>query len=70
MMIKRYNTKAEEIEAFIIERKKEYAESLNYYILKEEQEGRLNEEDIASSARCDAKIHLLELIGRHFYNWE
>lgn len=70
MMIKRYNTKAEEIEAFIAERKKEYSESIRHYILKEEREGNLNDEDVASLARCDAKVHLLELIGRHFYNWE
>ena len=63
-------TKAEEIEAYIAERKKEYVESLNYYILKEEREGTLNDEDRNSSARCDAKVHLLEDMGSTFFNWE
>ena len=63
-------TKAEEIEAYIIERKKEYSESVRYYILKEEREGTINDEDVASLARCDAKVQLLEQIGSAFFNWE
>jgi hypothetical protein len=63
-------TKAEEIEAYIAERKKEYSESVRYYILKEEREGKLNDEDVASSIRCDAKVYLLEQIGSTFFNWE
>ena len=63
-------TKAEEIEAYIIERKKEYSESVRYYILKEEREGTINDEDVASLARCDAKVQLLEQIGSTFFNWE
>ena len=63
-------TKAEEIEAYIAERKKEYSESISYYILKEEREGKLIDEDMESLSRCDARIRLLEQIGSTFFNWE
>ncbi len=64
-----HKEKLEEIEAFLIDRKRAYADDVRYYIEREEA-NLLNEEGKHYQQMAEAGTLFVEEMGNRFFNWE
>ena len=64
-----HKEKLEEIEAFLMERKRAYADDIRFYI-EQEESGQLGEEGKIHQQIAEAGILFVEDMGNRFFNWE
>lgn len=64
-----HKEKLEEIEAFLMERKRAYADDIRFYI-EQEESGQLGEEGKTYQRTAEAGILFVEEMGNRFFNWE
>lgn len=64
-----HKEKLEEIEAFLMERKRAYADDIRFYI-EQEESGQLGEEGKVYQQTAEAGILFVEDMGNRFFNWE
>ena len=64
-----HKEKLEDIEAFLMERKRAYADDIRFYI-EQEESGQLGEEGKIYQQTAEAGILFVEEMGNRFFNWE
>ena len=64
-----HKEKLEEIEAFLMERKRAYADDIRFYI-EQEESGQLGEEGKIYQQTAEAGILFVEDMGNRFFDWE
>lgn len=64
-----HKERLEEIEDFLIERKRVYADDIRFYI-EQEEAGLLREEGKIHQQMAEAGILFVEDMGTRFFNWE
>lgn len=64
-----HKEKLEEIEAFLMERKRVYADDIRFYI-EQEESGQLGEEGKIYQQTTEAGILFVEEMGNRFFDWE